>query len=294
MAQQTTRQKQSTKILREREQRMKRRLVRRWVAGGACALVLAGLASGGIWIKEQQIVEKTSDMVAQSFMQATRDAGLRVRNIYIQGRQKTDQAQVLEALGTGLGGPLLEVSLEDARARLEAISTVHHASVERVFPDTLKVTLQERQPVAIWQYKQQLQLVDAEGKVLEGEDPKSYPKLMVVVGEGAPSHAKALMDALAKQPEIEKNVAAAVRIGDRRWNLKMNGGVSVMLPEDGEADALQKLVKMQQEQSILQKSITAIDMRLQERIFIKLTPESMQRRLPDAKKPQGQGPRTET
>ncbi len=292
MAQQTTRQKQSRKIRKDREKRVKLRVVRRWAMLAALGAVLVVIASGGMWIKQHNVIERITVAASQAMWDVTREGGLRVRNIYIEGRQKTDQIAVLKALGVGLGGSLLQVSLEDARAQMEAISTVRRASVERVFPDTLKVTLQERQPIAIWQSKQKLFLVDDEGKILEGEDPKAYPHLMVVVGLGAPEKAKDLLALLAKEPELDKQVMAAVRVGERRWNLKFNGGVNVMLPEEGEEAALHKLAKMQQEQSIFQKSITAIDMRLQERIFIKLTPESMQRRLPEAHKPQG--PRTET
>jgi cell division protein FtsQ len=292
MAQQTTRQKQSRKIRKDREKQLKLKVIRRWAVVAGLTLVLGLVASGGLWIKHNNIVEKTTLAASQMFLDATRAGGLRVKNIYIEGREKTPQSAVLSSLGVGLGGALLQISLEDARTQLEAISTVRRASVERIFPDTLKVKIQERQPIAIWQSKQKLMLVDDEGKVLEGEDAKAYPHLMVVVGNGAPVKAKDLIALLAKEPELDKQVTAAVRVGERRWNLKFKGGVNVLLPEEGEEAALHKLAKMQQEQSIFQKSITAIDMRLQERIFIKLTPESIQRRAPESHKPQG--PRTET
>ena len=40
-------------------------------------------------------------------------------------------------------------------------------------------------------------------------------------------------------------MVAAVRVGERRWNLRMNNGADVMLPEGAEAPALARLMELQ-------------------------------------------------
>ncbi len=49
------------------------------------------------------------------------------------------------------GDSMLGFSLEAARQRIEALSWVEHAAVERRLPGTLVVNLVERRPFAIWQ-----------------------------------------------------------------------------------------------------------------------------------------------
>ena len=43
----------------------------------------------------------------------------------------------------------------------------------------------------------------------------------LVVGDGAPKAAAVLLDLLASMPELQNRMVAAVRVGDRRWNLRM-------------------------------------------------------------------------
>lgn len=289
MAQKNVRQQQSSKISRSKAKKQRMRTIRRsLIALSACAFV-AILITASIWVQNNRIIDKTHQMLAASSMNASRDAGLRVRHIYIDGREKTPQAAVLSALGVNLGGSLLELSPADAKARLESISTIREASIERVLPDTVRVVLEERKPVAIWQNKKVLHVIDKDGIILKGEDAKNYPKLMLFVGEGAPTKTAELLAMLAAHPQLHKQVTAAVRIADRRWNLRMSNGVTLMLPEDDANKALDKFAKIEQDQEVLEKPILSVDMRLPERIFIKLTPENVARR-----KPKAQGSRTET
>ena len=43
---------------------------------------------------------------------------------------------------------------------------------------------------------------------------------------------RALLDMLASEPDLAARVTAAVRVGDRRWNLRIDNAIDVLLPED--------------------------------------------------------------
>lgn len=289
MAQKQTRQKQSTKISRSKAKRQRIQAIRRSMFALGIFCVIASVIVAGIWITQNQIISKATHAISTSSLHASREAGLRVRNIYIDGREKTPQASILAALGVTLGGSMLELSPIEAKQRLEGISTIRQASVERILPDTVHVTIEERKPVAIWQNKQILRLIDKDGVVLEGENAKNYSHLMLFIGEGAPTKATELLKMLSSQPELEKQVSAAIRINDRRWNLRMKNGINLMLPEEDAEKAWEQFAKIEKDQTILEKPVLAIDMRLPERVFIKLTPENVLRRTPKAR-----GSRTET
>src|SRR5581483_10946130 len=110
-------------------------------------------------------------------------------------------------------------SVEQARQRIETLSWVEHATVERRLPGTVVVNLQERRPFAIWQNQGKFVLIDRSGQVVTNENLNEFHQLPLVVGAGAPAAAASLIDALTDHPDLQQRVTAAVRVGERRWNL---------------------------------------------------------------------------
>ena len=203
---------------------------------------------------------------------AARAANLRVEQIVIEGRNNTPEAQLNAALGVHQGQSMLGFSLEGARQRIEALSWVEHVAVQRRLPGTLVVSLTERRPFAIWQNQGHFVLIDHDGQVVANEDVATFAELPLVVGVGAPKAAAALLDALAAQPQIRAHVAAAVRVGERRWNLRLKAGGDVMLPEDAEVAALARLAELQQADDLLDRPLADIDMRLPDRLVVRPQP----------------------
>ncbi|OJY78327.1 MAG: hypothetical protein BGP12_00280 [Rhodospirillales bacterium 70-18] len=200
--------------------------------------------------------------------------GLRVRNIEVVGRQKTPEALLRAALGVSPGDPILTFSLRGARQRIETINWVQSATVERRLPDTIVVQLTERRPFAVWQEHGKFVLIDRQGQVVTDSDVAAFAdQLPLVVGEGAPEAAATLIDALATQPDLQSRVVAAVRVGQRRWNLRMRNGMDVLLPEGAEVPALARLAELQTSQSLLDRPLQVVDMRLPDRLVLRPYPE---------------------
>ncbi len=200
---------------------------------------------------------------------ATAASGLRVTNIVIEGRANTPEQVLWAAIGVSKGDPILGFSLEETRARIETIPWVEHATVERRLPGTVVVNLQERRPFAVWQNQGKFVLVDRTGQVVTNQDVAQFPHLPLIVGQGAPGSAALLLDALRERPALAEKVVASVRVGERRWNLRMTNGTDVMLPEGHEVVALDKLIQLQQQQDVLDRPLAAIDMRLPDRLVFR-------------------------
>ena len=196
--------------------------------------------------------------------------GLRVTSVVVEGRTKTPEAMLRAALGIRPGEPILGYSLAEARQRLESIKWVESATVERRLPGTIVVRLIERRPFAVWQTEGRFVLVDRDGDVLADSDVVAfYGQVPMIHGVGAPKAAAALMDMLAAQPEVQKRVVIAVRVGERRWNLRMTNGADVMLPEGAEAVALAKLAELQASQALLDRPLAVVDLRLPDRLVVR-------------------------
>jgi cell division protein FtsQ len=192
-----------------------------------------------------------------------------VQDIVIEGRDHTPETLLNTAIGVHVGDPMLGFSLADARKRIEALSWVQYAAVERRLPGTLLVSLTERKPFAIWQNQGKFVLIGRDGQVVANEDIAAFGELPLVVGPGAPENASTLLDALAAQPDLKSRVVAAVRVGERRWNLRLKNGADVMLPEGAVVPALAKLMELQTSQALLDRPLATVDMRLPDRLVVR-------------------------
>lgn len=248
--------------------RRQRRLLRpaAWAVAALAVLLLIGLAA--------RSVGSTTSLASlrERMGKAAAASGLRVTDVVIEGRANTPEPLLRAAVGISKGDAILGFSVEQARARIETLSWVKHATVERRLPGTVVVSLQERSPFAIWQNRGQHVLVDRAGLVVN-PDVSQFRKLPLIVGPGAPAAAAALLDALADRPALADRVLASVRVGERRWDLHMNTGIDVMLPEGHEAAALERLLRLQQEHALLDRPLAVIDMRLSDRLVLRPKPD---------------------
>lgn len=230
-------------------------------------VAVVGLFSGGH-------VSAAARSTVAAFDNLMVDAGLTVQSVTLEGRAETAQGEIVRMLGIKRGTPMLYVDVDEARARLEALPWVKSAEVRRVWPDRINVRIVERKPVALWQNEGDIVVVDAEGRPIAGEDVSRFTDLPLVVGKGAESAVASLLGLIATQPKLKSRVKAAVRVGERRWNLRLDNGVEVRLPEEGAEAALGELVRLDREQKILARDIKAIDLRFPDRFIVKLPPGS--------------------
>jgi len=195
--------------------------------------------------------------------------GLSVQNVEVDGRAVTQPEDVLKALDVARNAPILGVSPEKARLRLQSLPWVRTATVERRLPDTIHVQLVERKPLALWQHDGKVTLIDTDGVVIPTDHLDRYANLLLVVGEDAPTHTAELLNVLTAQPDLMKRVTSAVRVGERRWNLQVDNGITVEMPETGLADAWAHLAEIEHNHALLARDIQGVDLRLSDRVVVK-------------------------
>ncbi len=243
-----------------------RRLVRPLLA----LALLATILLGG-WGMVQSLGR--GDSFQERFGQIAADVGLSVQDIVIEGRAKTPEPLLWAALGIHKGDPILGFSLDAMRQRVESIAWVQNATIERRLPSTLVVHLKERSPFAVWQHQGRFVLIDRNGDIVTDSDVGLFAsQLPLVVGTGAPQAAAALLDLLGEHPEVQSRMLAAVRVGGRRWNIRLRNGTDVMLPEGHEAEALTKLDELQEKFTLLDRPLQAVDLRLPDRLEVRPQP----------------------
>ena len=78
-----------------------------------------------------------------------------------------------------------------------------------------------------------------------------------------------MIGTLASQPSLIHRVEAAVRVGDRRWNVRLAGGVDVRLPEIDAAGAWARLAEFQRTHRLLERDLRTVDLRLPDRLIVR-------------------------
>jgi cell division protein FtsQ len=155
---------------------------------------------------------------------------------------------------------------------------VTQATVRKLYPGRLEIAITERDAFALWQREGKLFIIAEDGTVLGPYEAGRTPPLPLVVGPGAAPRARDFLALLDRFPELRQQLRAAVLVAERRWNLKLKSGLDVRLPESGIEAALDKLLALDRSKKILTRDLTAIDLRLPDRVTIRLSDEAAQAR----------------
>lgn len=241
--------------------------------------VLAGIVAFVCLIALAVVIHRATSGPALEAMrarlgQATANLGLRVEDVVVEGRANTPEPLLRAAIGVQRGDPILGFSVGQARERIQKLSWVEHATVERRLPGRIIVQLQERRPFAIWQNQSRFVLIDRVGAVVTNSNVADFRSLPLVVGPGAPEAAAPLIDALTSRPDLMARVTAAVRVGERRWNLVLKSGLTVMLPEGHEVAALDRLASLDRDHKLLDRPLQFVDLRLPDRVAFRAKPDA--------------------
>ena len=204
--------------------------------------------------------------------------GFAVDDVRMAGNKETSDIDVLEKLELTGWTSLVGFVADAARERIAGLPWVESASVRKIYPDVLEVTIEERKPFAIWQHGRELSLIDAEGRIIAPFRQERFATLPLVIGRGANERAAEFLSRLDRVPGLAARTKALIRVADRRWDLRLENGIAIRLPEFGEDAAVDEIARLDREQGILSRDIAAVDMRLEDRLVVQLTPDAVVRR----------------
>lgn len=260
--------------------RMQRGGPRRPLLMASGALTAAAAALGAIyWADHADLQSRLALSLRNSFADITRGAGLRVGEVYVAGRKEASREQLLSALGVKVGDPILLFDPAAARKRLLDIGWVADARVERRLPNTVIVTLKERTPIAIWQRDNKFTLVDRTGSVIGRDGLDRYRHLKIIIGKDAPKHAASLFSMLRREPSLIDRVTHAIRVGGRRWDLRLGNAIRIRLPATDAEAAWRRLTALEKEFGLLGRDINTVDLRIPGQMSVRVNRKPERRKL---------------
>ena len=251
---------------------------------GLTATILMIAASTGYGVVKSDQTGKIVEFFKDVRDMGANAAGFNIAAVAVAGEKHLSREEILAAAGVTGRASLLFFDVADARARLLTNPWVAEATVQKLLPDRLVISISEREAFALWQKAGRVGVIAGDGTVLEPSVLRRYADLPLVVGAGAEARAREFLNMLGRRPELRANVRAAVLVAERRWNLRLKNGVDVRLPEFDVAQALDQLAALERDAKLSNRDITAIDLRLADRITVRLSDGAFQLREDAAKK----------
>jgi cell division protein FtsQ len=244
------------------------------MAGAAVFLGLAlayGAAVGG----HMPVV---IDWLKDARDQAANAAGFRIAAVSLTGQREVSRDQVLAMAGVTGHVSLPFLDAEAARARLMANPWIADATVLKLYPDRLQISITERQAFALWQKEGSVSVIAADGTVLQALTEDRYRALPLLVGKGAERAGHDFLAIIDRYPDLRALLRASIFVAERRWNLRLSNGLDVRLPEAGVEQALDRLVALDHDRKLLSRDITSVDLRLPDRVTVRLSDAAAQAR----------------
>ena len=234
------------------------------VAGMAAAVIVAAI-----------LAFRLPQLAGLAVGEGIGSAGFTMRRVEIKGARRVSRLDIYNVAFDQASMAMPLVDLAATRARLLRFGWIKEARVHRRLPDTLVIDVVERTPAAIWQQGGRLNLVDAEGVVLEPVRIEAMPELPLVIGRGANRHLATLEALLGAAPHLRPQVAGATWVGGRRWDVRFQTGEVLALPE-GEAAANRAILnfaRMDQQTQLLGRGFARFDMRIPGRFIVRVSRE---------------------
>lgn len=245
---------------------------------GIAATVAMLVASGSLGVVKGNHVDEVVNALSDVRNAAANAAGFRIAAVAINGRKQLTQDEILAIGGVTGRSSLLFLDAAVVRDRLKANPWIADANVLKLYPDRLQIDVTERQAFAVWQQDGRLSLISDDGAVLETYVARRFASLPLVVGKGANTRARDFVALLDRYPLVRANTKAAIFVGERRWNLRFKDGLDIRLPENEVGNTLATLTRLDSEVKLFSRDIVAIDMRLPDRVTVRLSEDAAKAR----------------
>jgi cell division protein FtsQ len=192
-----------------------------------------------------------------------------------------DLADALRAkLNVSLPISSFDLDLDALRAAAQNLPAVSEAKVQMRAGGLLRVVITERVPALVWRKGDDLILLDASGHPVAGLHARAdRPDLPLIAGQGADLAAAEALDLIAAAGPIAARMQGLVRMGARRWDIVLDHGQRLMLPQDDPIAALDRALALDAAERLFDRDILAIDLRYGPRPVLRLTPYALAQRL---------------
>jgi cell division septal protein FtsQ len=211
-------------------------------------------------------------------------SSLQIGHLVVRGHERLSAGEVLSLVEGLRGQNILAVTLDDWQRKLLSSPWVESATIRRVLPSTLEITVHERKPMGIGRLGTAMYLIDAKGVIVDEYGP-AYADVDLPIIDGlaaSPQDGGSIIDAtraefasrvltaLSARPEIAKKVSQ-IDVADLHDAVVILDGDSALL-RLGDTDFVARLQQYIDLAPALRERLSGIDyvdLRFDERVYVR-------------------------
>ena len=140
--------------------------------------------------------------------------------------------------------------------------------ITKTSENLLTIKIEEKNIIGLTKIKNSHYLIDEFNNLIEQKITPKLFHLPFFYGKNSYKNANVILR-LVKKSDVSINYTSFSFIDDRRWNINLNNGVTILLPETNIIDTLKLLKKIDSEHNILKGNFIEIDLRIYKKFFLK-------------------------
>ena len=198
--------------------------------------------------------------------------GFTINNIQILGIKNIPKETIIKIVNNENKSNILNVNLLNIYNNLRNNDWVEELYIERVLPNTIKISIIEKEAIGIWQYEMSNKLITKNGEIISTANINKFKiDLPIIHGNDANKNANFILKILETNKVLTKNIWSLDYINNRRWNLHFKQGIIVLLPSEGVLRAWNEIIKLQKNYDVLNLGLTELDLRNPNKILGKIS-----------------------
>ncbi|MEE9427922.1 MAG: cell division protein FtsQ/DivIB [Paracoccaceae bacterium] len=237
-------------------------------------MVGAGLA----WAVTQESFRlAVHDKIAEIRLSIEERPEFSVKLMAIDGATDSIADDIREIVPVDLPISSFDLDLAGMQDRIAELDAVLRVDIRVRRGGVLHVQIEERVPAAVWRLGRDLELLDALGhRVAVIGARTERPELPLLAGLGAEKQVPEALELLAIAGPVASRIRGLVRIGERRWDVVLDRGQRILLPENNAVQALLQVMALSEAKDLLARDIVAVDMRNESRPTIRMAPQAIE------------------
>ena len=205
------------------------------------------------------------------FNKYLKDNGFIIKNIEITGIKHLNKKDVIKIIRSFNNTNIFNVNIEKIHKEISKNTWVKETTIQIIYPDTIKIFLKEKEPIAIWQNKYGNNLITINGEIILEKNLNIFKNnLPIIIGNNAHQNISPILKILNIHESFTENVWSLTFVNERRWDIHFNQGLTIRLPSTKVEEAWQKIVFLNEKFNILNLGLIEIDLRNHNQILGKI------------------------
>ncbi len=197
--------------------------------------------------------------------------GFIIQNVKITGANHLQQEDILKVIRSYNNVNIFNVNLKQIYKEIKKNTWVKEGYIQIEYPNTIKILLTERKPIAIWQNKHGYNLITKNGEIILEKNLNNFKNnLPIIIGNSAHKNIYSILKILNTNQKLTKNIWSLTFINERRWDLHFKQGLTIRLPSKTVEKAWQRITSLDKNYNILNLGLTEIDLRNSDQILGKI------------------------